>query len=128
MMAKKTKVSAKATKAKVKRSAKASKSKADESAPKLPGKLIMFYGKECPYCVEMMPLVDQLEKESGVKVTRLEVWHDKKNEKVMMRFAAQLKLAGGGNLGVPSFYNAKTKEAICGEQSYENLRSWAAVR
>jgi len=34
--------------------------------------LIDFYGKECPHCVTMMPLVEKLEKEAGLEVEKYE--------------------------------------------------------
>ena len=43
--------------------------------------LLEFYGKECGHCKKMEPLIDQLEKELGVKVHKMEVWHDESNEK-----------------------------------------------
>ena len=41
--------------------------------------LIEFYGEECPHCQAMLPLVERLEKEEGLKVERHEVWHNKEN-------------------------------------------------
>jgi len=37
--------------------------------------LLEFYGKECPHCNKMMPLVDKLIKE-GYQIEKFEVWHD----------------------------------------------------
>lgn len=42
-------------------------------------RLLMFTGTECTHCHEMLPLVEQLEKELGVKVEKLEVWHNSSN-------------------------------------------------
>ena len=81
--------------------------------------LLEFYGTECPYCVSMHELVERLEKEEGIKVEALEVWHNKENEKRL------LELDKGLCGGVPFFYNTKTKKWICGEASYEELKSWA---
>ncbi len=89
------------------------------------GKLIMFWGRECPHCHAMMPLVGRLEKEEGVKLVRLEVWHDRKNADQMRKLASVLREACGGELGTPSFYNERTKKALCGEVAYEALVEWA---
>jgi len=81
--------------------------------------LLMFTGTECHFCREMDPLVERLEKEEGVKVTKLEVWHNAKNAE----FLTKVDKIGCG--GVPFFFNQKTGKAICGASSYENLKKWA---
>ncbi len=81
--------------------------------------LLDFYGTECVHCHEMDPLVERLEKEEKLKVTKLEVWHNSKN-------AALLESLDKGKCGgVPFFYNKKTGKSICGSTSYENLKKWA---
>ena len=81
--------------------------------------LLEFYGTECPHCERMHELVMRLEKEEGVKVESLEIWHNKENEKKMMEFDKDF--CGG----VPFFYNTKSGKWICGEESYEALKDWA---
>jgi len=81
--------------------------------------LLMFTGTECHFCREMDPLVERLEKEESVKVTKLEVWHNAKNAE----FLTKVDKIGCG--GVPFFFNQKTGKAICGASSYENLKKWA---
>lgn len=81
--------------------------------------LLEFYGTECPHCEKMHVLVERLKKEEGIEIESLEVWHNKENEK---RF---LEIDDGFCGGVPFFYNTKTKEYICGEESYEGLKKWA---
>lgn len=81
--------------------------------------LLEFYGTECPHCVRMHELVEQLEKEEGIKVEALEVWHNEENEK--RRAELDQDFCGG----VPFFYNTKTKKWICGEADYKILKAWA---
>ena len=81
--------------------------------------LLEFYGTECPHCVRMHALVERLEKEEGVKVESLEVWHNEENEKRLLEL--DKNLCGG----VPFFYNTKTKQFICGEEEYEIFKRWA---
>lgn len=81
--------------------------------------LIDFYGKECPHCITMMPLVDALEKETGLKVERYEVWHNEENARKMEQY--DKGLCGG----VPFFFNTDTNDYVCGEASYEALKKWA---
>lgn len=81
--------------------------------------LLDFYGQECPHCIAMMPLIDKLEKEKGVKVERYEVWHNAEN-------AEKLKQYDKGQCGgVPFFINTETNAVICGEAPYEELVKWA---
>ena len=42
-------------------------------------RLLMFHGRECPHCMKMMPLVEKLEQETGVRFDKHEIWHDEKN-------------------------------------------------
>ncbi len=81
--------------------------------------LLNFYGEECPHCHTMMPLVDKLEKETGVVVERRETWHDEKNAAMMSEY--DKNFCGG----VPFFYNTDTKKWICGEADYKELKAWA---
>ncbi len=81
--------------------------------------LLEFYRIECVHCNEMRPLIERLEKEEGVKVNRIEVWHNAKNMEI-------LKLCDKGYCGgVPFLFNKKTGKWICGSTSYENLKKWA---
>lgn len=81
--------------------------------------LIEFYGTECPHCIKMQPLIERLEQEEGIKIKRLEVWHNEKNEK--MRQQVDKGLCGG----VPFFFNKKTGKWICGSTNYEAFKKWA---
>ena len=83
----------------------------------------MFSGRECVHCKEMNPLVQKLEKE-GVEVTKMEVWHDASNRKLMEQYD---KDEDGNEFcgGVPFFYNEKTGKKICGNTKYEKLKVWA---
>ncbi len=81
--------------------------------------LIEFYGTECEHCEEMQPLLDKLAKETGMKVEKIEVWHNAKNAELMQKFDK------GFCGGVPFFFNKKTGKWICGATSYEKLKAWA---
>jgi len=81
--------------------------------------LIEFYGIECQHCIQMQPLIERLEEETGLKIKRIEVWHNETNAKFMEQFDK------GFCGGVPFFFNKKTGKWICGSASYENLKSWA---
>ena len=88
-------------------------------------KLVMFYGKECPHCKKMMPLVDRLKNETNVAIDRLEIWHNEKNADLMRSYRDVIKAKCGGQLRTPTFLDTETKDAFCGEVEYETLKSWA---
>ncbi len=79
----------------------------------------MFTGTECTHCHEMEPLAEKLEKEEGLTIVKLEVWHNANNAKLLEK----LDTINCG--GVPFFYNEKTGKAICGSADYEKLKAWA---
>jgi thiol-disulfide isomerase/thioredoxin len=83
------------------------------------GDLVEFYGTECIHCNAMKPLIDKLEEETGLKVERLEVWHNEENARKME------EIDQGECGGVPFFFNRKTGQKICGAVSYEKLKAWA---
>ncbi len=87
-------------------------------------RLIDFYGTECVHCKEMDPLIEKLENEEGVKVTKLEVWHNSQNAALMKELD---KDENGGTFcgGVPFFYNEKTGKKVCGTTTYEKFKEWA---
>lgn len=80
--------------------------------------LYEFYGETCPHCIEMMPMVEKLAKELGVKVERLEVWNSEAN-------AMKLELIDRGLCGgVPFFFNDENNDYICGSCDEDRLREW----
>jgi len=87
--------------------------------------LIMFHGRECPHCRVMMPLVEMLDKETGVRIERLEVWHDEKNADLMRSYREILGPKCGGQLRTPAFMNTETNDILCGEVPYDKLKEGA---
>jgi len=87
--------------------------------------LIMFHGRECPHCKVMMPLVKKLEKEEGISIKKLEIWHDEKNADLMRSYRDLILPKCGGQLRVPTFMNKQTNDIICGEVEFETLKDWA---
>ena len=81
--------------------------------------LMEFFGKECPHCAAMAPLVARLQDEEGVEILKYEVWHSEQNA----NFMRQIDQGRCG--GVPLFYNQQTGKWLCGVVSYEKLKDWA---
>ena len=81
--------------------------------------LLEFYGDTCPHCIEMKPMVAQLEKELGVTVEAFEVWNNEENAKKLDEYDQ------GFCGGVPFFINTDSGKKICGSTDYESLKAWA---
>ncbi|MBD3313541.1 hypothetical protein GF345_03795 [Candidatus Woesearchaeota archaeon] len=87
--------------------------------------LILYYGRECPHCKAMMPLVERLEREVGIKFEKKEIWHNEKNKKEIKSKRKLIEAACGGEILIPCFYSRKTEAVFCREVPYEKLREWA---
>mgnify|MGYP001289968043 CR=1 FL=1 len=81
--------------------------------------LIMYTGTECSHCKDMYPIVDEVEKELKITLSKKEVWHNAANQ------SEYIKFSGGKCDGIPMFYNKKSKKMICGRASVEKLKDWA---
>ena len=81
--------------------------------------LIKYYGTECSHCIEIEPVLKEVEKELNVKIERVEVWHNADNQKRFM------KEAEGKCNGVPFFLNKKSGKFICGATDKKQLLAWA---
>jgi hypothetical protein len=73
----------------------------------------------------MMPHVDRLEKETGVEIERLEVWHNEKNADLMRSYRDSIEPKCEGQLRTPTFINTETNDILCGKVKYEDLEDWA---
>jgi thiol-disulfide isomerase/thioredoxin len=90
-------------------------------------RLIWFWGRECPHCKQIRPTVERLEEEIGQKLDHLEVWHDQANQALMQEYGDAISDACGGELGVPAFYNERTKKALCGYHiTMDKFKEWVA--
>jgi thiol-disulfide isomerase/thioredoxin len=92
---------------------------AEKKEEKFEGNLLEFYGTECVHCRFMNPLIERMEAETGLKVKKMEVWHNERNAQLLQQIDRDF--CGG----VPFFFNVKTGKWICGSASYEKLKEWA---
>jgi len=81
--------------------------------------LQFFYGDTCRFTAKVKPQVECLEKKLGGSITKLEVWRDSSNAKVLE------DIDKGFCGGVPFFWNAKSQKYVCGSTSCEKLIKWA---
>lgn len=84
--------------------------------------IIEFYGKTCPHCLTVSPIVEAVEKELGIQVRKLEVWDHDENHALMQKYEGIIAQACGGYAAVPSFVNTKTNQALCGVHDKNDLK------
>lgn len=82
--------------------------------------LFFYFGDECPHCEKMKPVVESFEKETGLLVEKLEVWHNDENLQQLESISEQKECGG-----VPFLWNDQSRKSICGEASIEELKEWA---
>lgn len=82
--------------------------------------ILFFYGLECPHCITAEKYVDKLISE-GLNIKKVEVWHNKENDKMMGELDKGKDVCGG----VPFFLNQNTSKTICGEATYKEIKNWA---
>ncbi|PFH34076.1 hypothetical protein BESB_072280 [Besnoitia besnoiti] len=84
--------------------------------------LLAFVGEECEYCRRMQAVEKAVEALlSGVKIHRLEVWHNALNFELLQELDR-----GGKCGGLPFYFNMRTLQWICGATTKTNLLAWAA--
>lgn len=85
------------------------------------GHVIEFYGETCPHCISMKPVIEDIEKHTGAKIEKLEVWNNEENARKMEQYNDIIGEACGGLPGVPAFVNVDTKQALCGAHDKEEI-------
>lgn len=78
--------------------------------------LLKFGASWCPPCVRMVPLMERLEKEEGVRFTVYDI-----DTEIGSAKFDELNLCPA----IPLFVNLRTKAFICGAVDYETLKEWA---
>lgn len=82
-----------------------------------------FYSSRCPHCMNMVPIVSQVENETGIVFAKLELYNNTINQQTFLKYNDSI-LRDCGSLGVPAFYSTKTGKAACGEMSKEKLKQF----
>ncbi|MCX6776767.1 MAG: thioredoxin family protein [Candidatus Micrarchaeota archaeon] len=95
----------------------------DNNVCNITGKFIEFYGEECPHCRKMIPVVAQVENETGVHFDKLEIWHNDTNKNIYLVYSEYIN-RDCGSLGIPTFVALKTNNSMCGEKSTDELKTF----
>ena len=92
---------------------------ADFSKPKVDvNGIILFYGDGCPHCKIVDDFIKANNVESKIKFTRLEVFNNRDNGKILLERAKACGLATD-QVGVPFLWDGKT--CIMGDQDTINF-------
>jgi len=92
----------------------------NNTACPLPGEFVEFFGQGCHFCANMVPVVSQVENETGIDFRVLEIWYNKTNYDFMMEYASYIQRDCGA-LGVPTFINIRTNKSVCGQMDVQEL-------
>lgn len=83
-------------------------------------RLLFFYGEECPHCHKIMPRLEEVEKDLGVRFERYEVWHNAENAEMLKSYDK------GYCGGVPFLYNTGSNDWICGAVETDKIHAFAS--
>lgn len=86
--------------------------------------ITVFYGETCPYCRAIMPVLARLEGEGVAHFELVEVWNNTENNARMEALSHLYEEECGGNMVVPSLYDARGGRLVCNPGSYENIKMW----
>lgn len=76
--------------------------------PPLPEGIVLFYGDGCSHCKNVDDFVSQNKVEEKVKFTKLEVWYNQNNQKILLRAMQECGLKTD-EVGVPFLYDGDGK-------------------
>lgn len=82
--------------------------------------LLFFSGSDCDHCEIMRRLIERLSLEMGIIIDEREVWNNESNYRLLENYTSGRKCPG-----IPVFVNTQTNVVLCGEISYQMLKSWA---
>jgi len=90
----------------------------------LPAGIVLFYGQGCPHCKDVEDFIVKNKIDDKVKITRLEVWYNKANQKLLGQIAQKCGITSD-SVGVPFLYDGNGKCYI-GEVDVPNFLKTAA--
>jgi glutaredoxin-related protein len=87
----------------------------------MPEGIVLFYGDGCPHCVNVEEYMTANNIEQKVKITRLEVWKNQSNAKLLVDTAVACKKDISGGVPVPFLWDGKN--CLEGDQDIINFLS-----
>lgn len=97
------------------------------TATQLPSGIVLFYGEECPHCKDVEEFIANNKIEDKVKISRMEVWHNKNNQAALTGVVQKCGITGS-SIGVPFLYDGNGK-CYVGEIDVPNfLKTQAGIQ
>lgn len=79
--------------------------------------LILFWGDGCPHCKTVEEYIKKEKVESTIKISRLEVYYNKANQKLLSDKASKCPdINTEQGIGVPFAFDNKTQQCLVGDQ------------
>ena len=85
--------------------------------------IILFYGAECPHCLDVEKYITDHQLDQKVQFSKLEVWHDKANANLLTQKAQECGIKTE-EVGVPFLWSAG--KCYVGVNEVENFLDSAA--
>ena len=70
----------------------------------IPDGIILFYGDGCPHCENVEKYISDNKVEEKVSFTRLEVWKDTANQKILLKVAEKCGISAD-TVGIPFLFD-----------------------
>ncbi len=89
--------------------------------------IILFYGRECPHCVEVEDYIKANNIASVVQFTQSEVWHNKSNAQLLSQKVQICKITST-TVGVPFLFDGVDKCYIGGPDVINFFKNAANIK
>jgi glutaredoxin len=96
-----------------------------EGATEITSDIILFYGRECPHCQEVEKFIEENKIAEKVQFDRLEVFHNSKNQALMVEKAKECGI-NNSEVGVPFLFDLVEKKCLIGTPDIEKFLSQKA--
>lgn len=82
--------------------------------------VILFYGRECPHCLDLEKFIEENQIAEKVKFDRLEVLHNPKNRAILTAKAQECGI-NDAEVGVPFLFDVVEKKCLIGALEIEDF-------
>ncbi len=82
--------------------------------------VILFYGRECPHCLDVEKFIEENKIAEKVQFDRLEVFHNSKNQAILTAKAQECGI-NEAEVGVPFLFDVVEKKCLIGAPDIEDF-------
>ena len=91
-----------------------------KEATNITSNIILFYGRECPHCLDLEKFIEENKIAEKVQFDRLEIFHNSKNRAVLTE-KAQICGVDNAKVGVHFLFDAVENKCLMGVSEIENF-------